>query len=159
MVLNYILTHFLGKSVNSVHWNPVNKDILAVGYGKFYFTDDTPGLVLIWNIKNPVQPERTYKFQDSVTCVRFSTSNPMLLAVGTYIGSIIVLNIASRELMFIGENTPTFEPVWDISWQFAKNVKEDQEQVVATFDDGRITSYSVLRKLEVLMYCRLYKKL
>lgn len=139
----------LGKSVNSIHWNPENTDLLAVGYGKFYFTDNVPGLVLIWNIKNPVQPERTYKFQDSVTSVHFSNKNPMLLAVGTYIGSVIVLNIVSREKLIIGENTPTFEPVWDIAWQFGRNEKFGEEHVVATFDDGRITSYIVQRKLEV----------
>lgn len=132
-----------------MHWNPANKDLLAVGYGKFYFTDNIAGLVLIWNIKNPVQPERTYKFQNSVTSVHFSSSSPMLLAVGTYIGSVVIINIVSREKMIIGENTPTFEPVWDISWQFGRNEKDGQENVVATFDDGRITSYSVSRKLEV----------
>lgn len=73
----------------------------------------------------------------------------MLLAVGTYIGSVIVINIISREKMIIGDNIPTFEPVWDISWQFGRNEKYEQENVVASFDDGRITSYSVLRKLEV----------
>lgn len=80
----------------------------------------------------------------------------MLLAVGTYIGSVIVINIVSREKMIIGENIPTFEPVWDIAWQFGRNEKDGQEHVVATFDDGRITSYSVQRKLEVSiqLHCR-----
>lgn len=139
----------LGKSVNCIHWNPMNEDILAVGYGKFYCTDNVPGLVLIWNVKNPVQPERTYKFTDSIISVHFSTSNPMLLAVGTYIGSVIVLNIVSREKMIIEENAPTFEPVWDISWDLGRTENDGQENVVATFDDGRITSYAVLKKLEV----------
>lgn len=79
---NLLISYQLGKSVNSINWNPANQDIVAVGYGKFYFSDTIPGLVLIWNIKNPVQPERSYSFTDSVTSVCFSTKNPMLLAVG-----------------------------------------------------------------------------
>lgn len=120
-----------------------------MGYGKFFFTDKVEGLVLIWNIKNPVQPERTYRFTESVTCVSFSKSNPTLLAVGTYMGSVTVINIVSREKMIIGENVPTFEPVWNIFWQYDRNFQKGVERVIASFDDGHITSYTVSRKLEV----------
>lgn len=68
----------------------------------------------------------------------------MLLAVGTYIGAVTIINIASREKMVITNNTPTFEPVWDLSWQFGRNEKDGQEHVIANFDDGRITSYGIL---------------
>lgn len=53
--------------------------------------------------------------------------------------------------MIIGENVPTFEPVWDISWQFGRNEKSDKEVVVVAFDDGRICSYSVHRKMNVII--------
>lgn len=81
----------------------------------------------------------------------------MLLAVGTYTGYVVVINIVSREKLIVGENVPTFEPVWDISWQFGRNEKLGQENVVATFDDGRITSYTVLRKLEVIFELIYYR--
>lgn len=121
---------------------------MAVGYGKFYFADSISGLVLIWNIKNPVQPERQYSFSESVTSVAFSKARPTLLAIGFNNGSVIILNVVNREKIIIGKNTPTFEPVWDISWQCGQETI-DGEIVCATFDDGRIIAYSVQAKLEV----------
>ncbi|XP_057652080.1 dynein axonemal intermediate chain 4-like isoform X2 [Diorhabda carinulata] len=146
-----------GKSVNSFNWNPRNKDLLAVGYGKFFFHDNITGLVLIWNIKNPVQPERKYVFKEPITALHFSNSNPVLLAVGFYNGSVKVLNISSRDITIIGENVPTFEPVWSIIWQFGRNEKRDEELVMVTFDDGRICAYSVQRKLEMSQLMRVGK--
>ncbi|CAH1156209.1 unnamed protein product [Phaedon cochleariae] len=137
-----------GLSVNSVHWNPANKDICAVGYGKFYFHDNLPGLVMIWNIKNPVQPERNYSFDVPVTSVCFSSSNPILLAIGFYDGSIKVLNVVSRDIMIIGEKMPTYEPVWSVLWQYGRTERVHEELVGATFDDGRLCAYAVQRKLQ-----------
>nr|CAD7392106.1 unnamed protein product [Timema cristinae] len=61
-----------GRTVTSLSWNKENEDILAVGYGKFYFTEKINGLVCCWCIKNPVQPERAFKFDATVTAVDFS---------------------------------------------------------------------------------------
>nr|CAI5868989.1 unnamed protein product [Callosobruchus analis] len=161
---NYRLNHLWtfaneytkGKSVNSLDWNSKNKDILAVGYGKFYFADQVAGMVLIWSIKNPVQPERQYNFTPPVTAVSFSKENPMLLAVGFYDGAVIVLNIASREKMIIGENVPPFEPCWSLCWNYGQTQGEE-EVVCATFDDGKICAYSVQKKLEPFQLMRVAK--
>ncbi|CAG9829255.1 unnamed protein product [Diabrotica balteata] len=147
----------VGLAVNAFSWNPKNKDLLAVGYGKFFFHDNLTGLVLIWNIKNPVQPERKYNFAEPVTTLDFSNSNPVLLAVGFYNGSVKVINISNRDVTIIGENIPTFEPVWSIIWQFGRNEKRNEEMVMATFDDGRICAYSVQRKLEMSQLMRVGK--
>ncbi|CAH1986252.1 unnamed protein product [Acanthoscelides obtectus] len=145
-----------GKSVNSLDWNPKNKDLLAVGYGKFYFADQVTGLVLIWSIKNPVQPERQYNFTPPVTAVSFSKENPMLLAVGFYDGTVIVLNVASREKMIIGENVTPFEPCWSLCWNYGQTQGEE-EVVCATFDDGKICAYSIQKKLEPFQLMRVAK--
>lgn len=63
-------------------WNPTNEDVLAVAYGKFYFSNNIAGMVMVWNVKNPVQPERHYSFKPSVTTVKFSQENSNLLAIG-----------------------------------------------------------------------------
>ncbi|CAG9854716.1 unnamed protein product [Phyllotreta striolata] len=147
----------IGKSVNCCDWNPANKGILAVGYGKFYFHDNVTGLILIWNIKNPVQPERKYSFQQPVTTLQFSKGTPALLAVGFYNGSVKILNICSRETMIIGENVPTFEPCWDISWQYGRNERRNEELVMVTFDDGKIGAYSIQRKLQMSQLMRVGK--
>ncbi|XP_023025428.1 dynein axonemal intermediate chain 4 isoform X2 [Leptinotarsa decemlineata] len=146
-----------GLCVNSIDWNPANRDVLAVGYGKFYYTDKLTGLVLIWNIKNPVQPERRYTFDVPVTSLQFSKSNPVLLGVGFDNGSVKVLNVSSRDKEIVGENMATFEPVWNISWQVGRNEKKDEELVEATFDDGRICVFSVQPKLETIQIMRVAK--
>lgn len=132
-----------------MHWNPLKKDLLAVGYGKFYFPDEMAGVVMVWNVKNPVQPERRYNFPVSVTAVRFSQSDPNLLAVGFYDGRVLVLDIVGREATVVGENTPTFEPVWHVTWTTSQYELNNREQVCAAFDDGRVVAYSVTISLEV----------
>ncbi|KAG5897481.1 hypothetical protein JTB14_031106 [Gonioctena quinquepunctata] len=146
-----------GLSVNAINWNPANKDIVAIGYGKFYFPDKFPGLVLIWNIKNPVQPERRYTFKVSVMSLRFSESSPVLLGVGFEDGSVKVLNVSSREKVIIGENEGTLEPVWCITWNAGHNEKSGEELVGATFDDGRICTYVLQTKLERIQLMRVAK--
>lgn len=59
------------------------------------------------------------------------------------------MNIVSREKLIIGDNIPTFETCWDVAWQFGRNERQNEELVIASFDDGRICSYSVHGKLEV----------
>ncbi|KAJ8941223.1 hypothetical protein NQ318_015655 [Aromia moschata] len=152
----YLKVCNFGKSVNAFHWNPSNKDILAVGYGKYFFTDNVSGLVLIWNIKNPVQPERHYEFFESVTALNFSTKTPNLLAIGFYNGHIVVLNVVSRETMIIGENTPPFEPVWNLVWQDGHNEYKNMEVLISTFADGGIYLYTLGRKLKVSDICILF---
>lgn len=72
-VLLNLIRYLLGRCVTSFEWNPTNQDLVAVGYGKFYFAETSTGMVMIWNIKNPVQPERVYNFLNPVTTLSFST--------------------------------------------------------------------------------------
>lgn len=110
-----------GRCVTALSWNDENKDILAVGYGKFFFATVTTGLVLIWNIKNPVQPERIFNFSEPISCLSFSKKNPNLLAVGFYYGSVKIIDISSRTAVrIIGlnskENFYTYEAIWKLIW-------------------------------------------
>lgn len=99
-------------------WSPKNHDVLAVGYGKFYFTDKNDGMVLLWNIKNPVQPERVYAFGVPVTSVAFSILNPNLLAIGFYNGYIKIIDVSARHIRIICQTSkdsfPNFEAVWHV---------------------------------------------
>lgn len=115
-----------GRSVTALSWNNENKDILAVGYGKFFFATDTTGMVLIWNIKNPVQPERVFNFQEPVSCLSFSKQNPNLLVIGFYYGTVKIIDITARSVVrVIGQNSkenfPTHEAIWQVIW-----VKDDE---------------------------------
>ncbi|XP_050295299.1 dynein axonemal intermediate chain 4-like [Anthonomus grandis grandis] len=132
-----------GRCVTALEWNPSNKDLIAVGYGKFYFSDNLPGMVMVWNIKNPVQPERTYNFPDSVTTLSFSTKDPNMLCVGFYNGYVCVINIASRVLNVLAENVPSFEAVWSVVWRANMDTTKGTEQICAASDDGRVIFYTI----------------
>lgn len=83
-----LLNYFLGRCVVAMDWNPANSDILAVGYGKFLFSEETKkGIVMIWNIKNPVQPERHYNFNSPITSLQFSRQCANVLAIGININT------------------------------------------------------------------------
>lgn len=115
---NYKYLSVTGKSVLAIDWNPQNRDVLAVGYGRFYFKDSDVGMVMIWNIKNPVQPERTYHFPVSVTSLQFSRTESYALAVGLYNGRLEVIDISKREKMVCRQNSRepvgTYEALWQV---------------------------------------------
>lgn len=116
--------------MSAVAWSPSNSDILAVGYGKFYFTDENPGMVMLWNMKNPVQPERQYLFDTPVTSLGFAKFNPNLLAVGFCDGMVRVMDVSCREIRIIGQSSVSdFEPVWNVVWYAGDDYYKEAEQV------------------------------
>lgn len=80
------------RHVVSMSWSD---ELVAVGYGDFIASDEhnNDGLVAVWNYKNPVNPERKYKFPIAVCDVAFSIKNRQLLAISFYDGSLKVLDI------------------------------------------------------------------
>ncbi|KAF5298180.1 hypothetical protein FQA39_LY02604 [Lamprigera yunnana] len=134
----------IGKCVTAMCWNEDNTDILAVGYGKFYYTERATGMVMLWNIKNPVQPERTYRFPQPVTTLNFSQKNPNLLGIGFYDGNVKVVDVSLIDCYLIGtsgEDSPSFEPIWRIIWYKGTDYFKDTEQIITSCQDGRISYY------------------
>lgn len=105
----------------AIDWNPKNRDVLAVGYGRFYFKDPDVGMVMIWNIKNPVQPERTYHFPASVTSLQFSKTQSYALAVGLYNGRLEVIDISKRQKKVCRKNTREVVGTYEALWQVRLN--------------------------------------
>nr|CAD7193629.1 unnamed protein product [Timema douglasi] len=140
-----------GRTVTSLSWNKENEDILAVGYGKFYFTEKINGLVCCWCIKNPVQPERAFKFDATVTAVDFSKVHPNLLAVGLYDGRVLVLDVAAKETSVVAqsgrETSPSYEPVWHVQWFHDKENHSLEEQIITCCQDGRVCRYRNINDL------------
>lgn len=93
------------RPVTMIAFNSANEDIVAVGYGKFFYTDQKAGMVCIWNIKNPSQPERQYNFPVAVTGVKFSNKHPNLLAVIFYNGTLRVLDIVDLHQSLLAQTT------------------------------------------------------
>lgn len=128
------------RTVTSICGNPANQNILAVGYGKFKYTDKCDGLVCIWNVKNPQDPERIYEFKDPVTYVVFSSFRPQILAVSFYSGLILLVDIISRTLRIKATNShyPLYYPVWQTLWS-----KQGEENPLLLSCDkyGRVFRY------------------
>ncbi|XP_046808521.1 dynein axonemal intermediate chain 4-like [Lucilia cuprina] len=147
-------------SVADMSWCPKNGDILAIGYGTFSTLSGVlpkTGSVFIWNIKNPVNPERMYSFLAPVVTVEFSPYTPQLLAIGLYDGSVFVYDISNVENPQISVSprlaTTSCEPITSIKW-IAHNVNEtklhDLEPFLALSRDGIITRYTIVNSPNLL---------
>ncbi|KAJ6643727.1 Dynein axonemal intermediate chain 4, partial [Pseudolycoriella hygida] len=143
----YKMTETIGKGVSSLCWCHGNSDILAVGYGVYDFVPyiyRTSGYVAIWSIKNPVNPERRYRFDDPVTAVEFSKETPQLLAVGFFNGIIEVLDISDSDTNAIIAKSQRnassgFEPIWDMKWVLVGT----EEELLTVSEDGLVMKYKL----------------
>ncbi|XP_075161226.1 dynein axonemal intermediate chain 4 [Haematobia irritans] len=142
------------KAISDLSWCPSHGDILAVAYGTFgsvCASIPQRGCVCIWNIKNPVNPERTYYFNAPVQCVEFSPFAPQLLAVGLYNGSVYVYDISNIQRPQIAMSqrltSSSSEPIACLKW-IPHSVSEtklfDIEPLLALSRDGSITRYTLI---------------
>ncbi|XP_037038560.1 dynein intermediate chain 4, axonemal-like [Bradysia coprophila] len=144
----YKMTETIGKGVSSLSWCHGNSDILAVGYGVYDFVPyiyRTAGYVAIWSIKNPVNPERRYRFDHPVTSVEFSKETPQLLAVGFFNGMIEVLDISDSDTDCVvarsqRNESASFEPIWDMKWVLAGT----EEELLTVSEDGIVMKYKLI---------------
>ncbi|RVE61382.1 hypothetical protein OJAV_G00170360 [Oryzias javanicus] len=140
-----------GFSVSSMAWNKKNLDLLAVGYGKFDSTDQRPGLVCCWSLKNPMWPERVVHCDSTVTSLDFSAARPSHLAVGTFDGSIAIYDIQNPDyisLFLDSSKCPSrhLGPVWQLRWnqqEVGLPVEERLEDLISVGADGRIIKWFV----------------
>lgn len=147
----------MGRNVSSLAWNRLNDDILAVGYGQFGFNEQEKhkgGLACCWNLKNPEYPERVFHTKAGVTAIDFSGSNPNLLAVGLYDGTVSIYNVRSTK------DSPVLDsfecagkhssPVWQLVWvDRDRGTGDDKaETLVSICADGRIVQWSIRKGFE-----------
>ncbi|XP_038215270.1 dynein intermediate chain 4, axonemal [Zerene cesonia] len=131
------------RPITSISFNPKNKNILAVGHGKYAYAERFSGLVCIWCTKNPCKPERMYHFPDPLTSVAFSDKNPNWLGCGFANGDVLILDITSYPIKTIAKSkrdtNPCFEPIWALSW---RNIDKDNQYLMTTCQDGRINKFT-----------------
>ena len=132
----------MGKEVVGMSWCPNQHGVLAVAYGTYQYRDSKhriSGAVLIWNCKNPVNPERRYHYKQPVTAIEFCENSPQYLAVGLYDGSVEIIDITPiMEKVVVAKSerksSPGIEPVWQIKW-----IKEKDDDLMLTVgQDGRV---------------------
>ncbi|XP_038562176.1 dynein intermediate chain 4, axonemal-like [Micropterus salmoides] len=137
------------RNITSMAWNKENLDLLAVGYGNFDSSNQKPGLICCWSLKNPTRPERVYHCHSCVTALDFSASNPGQLAVGMYDGTIAIYNVQSQSNKACIANSSScpkkhVHPVWQVNWisQEMRLSEDDRaEALVSVSADGRITKW------------------
>lgn len=137
----------VGKAVSSFSWCPSDSDILAVGYGVYNARpnmDRSSGVVCLWNIKNPVNPERFYKYPVPVTALAFSKEHPQLLAVGLYDGSIEITDITDGMVpvtVYTSQRStsPAMESVCQIQWIQSRG----EDEILAATQDGFVIRYTL----------------
>ncbi|KAG8311553.1 WD repeat-containing protein 78 [Homalodisca vitripennis] len=154
---NYSLTYLWtfsyaptqGRTVTSICWSPKIENVLAVGYGKFKYSDHHGGHVCIWNVKNPQEPERYFGFKDPVTCVTFSEFRPQILAVTFYNGLVMLIDIIGRSLMTKASNRhyPLYYPVWQAVFYPHEPLQSGQFLMTCT-KSGKLYNY---RKTKFMM--------
>ncbi|KAM9845029.1 dynein axonemal intermediate chain 4 [Aulostomus maculatus] len=139
-----------GRSVSSMAWNKKNPDLLAVGYGEVDSSNQRPGLVCCWSLKNSTWPGRAIHCESAVTSLDFSANNPGHLAVGMQDGSIAIYNVPSLNNMtyiISSHECPKkhLGPVWQLTWtqQELSSGEEKTEVLFSVAADGRMSKWFI----------------
>ncbi|XP_050439156.1 dynein axonemal intermediate chain 4-like [Adelges cooleyi] len=153
-------------SVTSFVWNTLNEDILAVSYGKWNDdardgNDDVKGIVYCWSLKNPVNPERKYKFDKPITCLNFSKTDANILVAGSYDGYIFALDITQERYrpLTINEKYLKNFPICSIVSLMQKGYNKSEKEFVLSVDsNGTVRKWSITfesNKIDQvsLLYC------
>jgi hypothetical protein len=143
---SYASPQSAGLSPTCADWNRINSDLLAVGYGDLAFGNQREGVLMLWSLKNPEQPERVIHVRSSVTSVDFCASSPNLLAVGMYDGSVAIYDIrdasSDKPLMESAHASGKHsEPVWAVKW-VQRSVTEGGQNLVSVSTDGTVQQWS-----------------
>lgn len=150
------------QAVSDMSFCPSNGDIMAVAYGVYSHgkVSKLPrsGWVYVWNIKNPVNPERRYHYQVPVVTVEFSPTQPQLLAIGLHNGGVEVRDISGQDLPPLAvsqrSSSPHFEPVTAIKWiYFEGDVGCRNPHItpfLATSQAGAVTKYRLINSPNML---------
>ena len=135
------------KQVTGFCWNPVQPDLFAVGYGSYDFSKQCPGIVAVFTLKNPSNPEYMFLTETGVMCLHFHPQHPSYLAVGLYDGSVLVYNLQKKTDHPLYKSSSKegkhSDPVWQISWQ--KDDLDDNLNFFSISSDGRITQWTLLK--------------
>ncbi|XP_072173395.1 dynein axonemal intermediate chain 4-like [Diadema setosum] len=153
-----------GRNVSCMAWNKNNPDLLACGYGQFGFTEQKGGLACCWSLKNPEYPERVFNCEAGVTAMDFSASNPNLLAVGLYNGTVAIYNVRSSSdepiLDSYESHAKHAAPVWQLQWVDKERGSSSDERIevlVSISTDGRVTQWQIRKGFESAELMKLKK--
>ena len=110
------------------------------------------GLILIWNILNPGQPERIIETTSVPSSIRFSEGVPYLLAVGFDDGAVGLYDIRKKSVDVIAMSTIDTGShegaVGEVVFQQRTDTRVRSEAVVSVAADGHVTQWTVANGLD-----------
>jgi dynein intermediate chain 1 len=116
------------KMVTAISWNAAHNDLFAVSFGSYDFTRQSTGVLCVYSLKNPSNPDYVYHTDAGVmTCDFNRTKAPSLLACGLYDGSVLVFDLGKKDQKTLSfEREPIIQstiktgkhmdPVWQVRW-------------------------------------------
>lgn len=140
------------RTVTSMCWHSISKDILAVGYsGSKKNKFDKCGFVMLWSIRNPIYPEKMFETKSPVTSLSFALLSPTILAVGMDDGSISLHDTSPKPgqcsksplLNTLGISGRHIEPVTHLQWIVGKQQSICAEKLISLSIDGRVLQWSI----------------
>uniref|UniRef100_A0A0A1XT82 Dynein axonemal intermediate chain 4 n=1 Tax=Zeugodacus cucurbitae TaxID=28588 RepID=A0A0A1XT82_ZEUCU len=145
------ITGMTRKAVSDISFCYGNGDIVAVAYGLFSYSaliTVSTGDVCIWSIKNPLNPERSYRYNIPVTSVEFSPFLPFLLAIGMMDGTVEVRNITNPDdpPIAVSQRSSSLngDPVIALKWIKQPQDKHDTDPILALSSNGSVWKYYVI---------------
>jgi hypothetical protein len=147
------------RTVTGLSFNPQVTNFFAASYGSVpsaFLAQHPPkppvGLICVWNILNPGQPERTLATTAVPTTVRFSDGVPYLLAAGFADGAVGLYDIRARTcdcLAMSTVETGSHEgSVGEVVFQQRTDTRARVEAIVSIAAGGRVTQWTVANGLE-----------
>jgi WD40 repeat protein len=147
------------RPVSALSFNPQSHNFFAASYGcvPAAFAAQHPpnapvGIICIWNVLNPGQPERIIETAAAPTSIRFSEGVPYLLAAGFSDGSVGLFDIRSRRcdcLAMSTVQTGSHEgTVGEVVFQQRTDTRVRSEAVVSVAAGGRVTQWTIANGLE-----------
>ena len=147
------------RPVTDICFNPQSYNFFATSYGAIpevaqaqHKEGESVGLICIWNILNPGQPERIIETTSVPTSIVFSEGIPFLLAAGFSDGSIALYDIKNKNVERKAASTVETGShegeVGEVVFQQRTDTRDRTEAIVSVAAGGRVTQWTVANGLE-----------
>ncbi|OHT12276.1 Dynein intermediate chain 2, ciliary-related protein [Tritrichomonas foetus] len=146
------------RPVTGLSFNPQSANFFAASYGPVadiavqQGQKPPVGIICVWNILNPGQPERVIETESAPTSIKFSEGVPYLIAAGFADGAVGLFDIRQKKCECIAmstvENGSHEGTVGEVVFQQRTDTRVRSEAVVSVAAGGRVTQWTVANGLE-----------
>lgn len=158
-LLKFHCAQTFSRPVTDLSFNYQSVNFFAAAYGEVpenmlsQFKDEpSVGLICVWNILNPGQPERIIETASVPKSIVFSDGVPYLIAAGFADGSIGLYDIRNKKCECIAMSTVETGShegdVGEVVFQQRTDTRVRSEAIVSVAAGGRVTQWTVANGLE-----------